>query len=210
MIFFSFLMFFIFNSFLSVEFIRVTLINEIPDFGGTIPSVHCTACSHPESSLLLSDWSPHRRPPTPPAIHMDFFNKYLHCFRSVLGSLWLWRADCMNCSTPFYRAHLTICGFCYPEGALQPMPHRNWGATSVLGWSKVTCGFLSAPPTLFKGQLYSNNLILGYIVTFITLSKKLFIISITSLILFLYVCSTFWHAVFLLPEEHSFNPLLLL
>lgn len=40
-----------------------------------------------------------------------FFSKFLYCFWSTAGSLWLRRTDCMNWCMSFYIGHLSIHGF---------------------------------------------------------------------------------------------------
>ena len=43
-------------------------------------------------------------------------------------------------SMPFYTGDLSICGFGYLPGGLEPIPHRYWGTISVLRKSKVIHG----------------------------------------------------------------------
>lgn len=64
---------------------------------------------------------------------------HVHCFQPQLQwvlqihppgcrTQWIQRA---NCTTPFYMRNLSILGFCYAQGVLEPSPHKcRW--TTVL------------------------------------------------------------------------------
>lgn len=75
-----------------------------------------------------------------------FFSKYLYCFGSIAGSLWVWWADCMHQSMPFYRGHLNIPGYWYMPGVLETNLCGYRGTTKFGGSQKLYANF-----RLFRG-----------------------------------------------------------
>lgn len=80
------------------------------------------------------------------------------------GSLWMWRANCMHCSTPLYIEDLNMHRFWYPQGALEPVPRGYWRATKFWESQKLYVDFqllrrfTPLTPTLVKDQLYFKSM----------------------------------------------------
>lgn len=93
-----------------------------------------------------------------PLTHGFFSKNICKYFWSVVGSLWIQRADCVQWSTPFYIEDLSIEDF--GIHGWSKIPHGYWGTSKVFEKSKVIRRVLtvrrSAPLTLmlFKGWLY--------------------------------------------------------
>lgn len=64
-----------------------------------------------------------------------FFNKLLYCFQSTAGNLWLQKTK--NWSTSFYIGDLSVHGFWFPQGVLEPIPCRFQGTTQCLRSQKL-------------------------------------------------------------------------
>lgn len=73
----------------------------------------------------------------------NFFNKYLYYFQSTVGSLQVWRADCIYWSTPFYTGNWASPDYDIHQG-LKTNPPRILRDKLSFWESKVICRFLNA------------------------------------------------------------------
>lgn len=77
----------------------------------------------------------------------------------MVGNFWIWRANCVHCSTPFYIRDLDIWEFWYsccswnqwPAG--QVLPKDNWESKVKVRFS-TSWGSVFLTPLLFKCQQY--------------------------------------------------------
>lgn len=60
-----------------------------------------------------------------PLVSLPWIQLTVDCteyFQLMVGNLWMQRNNCMHCSVPFYMRDLSILGFWYLGGFLEPVP----------------------------------------------------------------------------------------
>lgn len=113
-------------------------------------------------------------------LYRDF--QYLYCFRSAVRSPWMQRAECMHWSIPFYiGGDLSIHGYGYLQGVLEPIPCRYRAATKVSLASKFIRGFstvqgdgTSKSLTVQRSTVYSVSIQNIYLVFLVFTTPKNF------------------------------------
>lgn len=100
-----------------------------------------------------------------PTYTQIFFNKYVSldftCVDSISGSTVL--TICIYWSVPFNIQNLSIQGFWYPLGFLEPIPHgchgttvKFWGSQRLYTDFQLHGSSATLTLALFRGQLYLN------------------------------------------------------
>lgn len=90
-----------------------------------------------------------------------FFNKFLYCFLAMVESPWMWRANRVHWSLPFYLRDLSIHRFWYLQGVLEPVPlillRDSLSFGKLKSYTQIfDCVEVIAPNhNVFKGQLYN-------------------------------------------------------
>ena len=73
------------------------------------------------------------------------FKKYLYCFWSKIGSLWMLRAKCMHWSMALYIGNLSLFGFWHLQGVTDPISCRCRGTAGVVIRGFFNCAGISFP-----------------------------------------------------------------
>lgn len=64
----------------------------------------------------------------------------------------MWRTDCMHWSTAFYTGDLSICGFWYSKGVLEPNPRGYRGQLNLTGIKWHMDFWLHPNPHIVQGS----------------------------------------------------------